>query len=179
MTSAKLKIAYTDGRTEERELSAGTYRVGRENADLVIAHASVSAHHANLEVQASRVVISDVGSRNGTYAPGGQRLSAEYTLVPEQPIRVGAISVTLLRGKGQAGGTRVMQEPPRAGRTRVMSEAQHVAATPALPMLATPSVGPPTISRWIKVIGVFAILLLGFVSVKTCTALVQAVGGGQ
>ena len=180
MTSVKLKIGYTDGRVEERELAPGTYRVGRENADLVIAHGSVSAHHANLEVQASRVVIMDAGSRNGTYDPAGQRLSTEYALLPEQPIRVGAITLTLLRSAGQPGGTQLLHEVPRAGRTRVMSEAQHAAATPALPLPAHPATAtPPSISRWLKALGIGALLLLGFVSVKTCTTLVQTISGGR
>ena len=168
MSNITLRIGYPDGRSETRELEHGSYRIGRESADLVLSHASVSAHHASLQVQPGRVVIQDAGSRNGTFDPAGQRLTAPYELVPEQPIRLGAISLTLLRAVGQAGGTRVMAEVPPIALPRAV-------ALP--PMAPPPTHAPPPLSRWLKLAGAFAVLLLGFVSLQTCGALVQAIGG--
>ena len=110
-------------------------------------------------------MITDAGSRNGTFAPNGQRLSGAHALVPDQPIRVGAVSLTLLRAAGQAGGTRLMAEVPAA---------QAIPSTATVPPLP---ITPPPMSRWLKLLGICALLLLGFVSLKTCTALVQAVSG--
>jgi hypothetical protein len=159
---AKLRIGHADGRTEERDLGPGSYRVGRERADLVLPHRSVSAHHAQLEIQPGGVTVFDVGSRNGTLDPNGQRLTAAYVLLPEQPIRLGACTLTLLRSPGGAGGTLVMQGLP-ALRARPVA-AQHDPG--ALPRSAW----------WLKVLGIGAVLLLGLVSLQTCGALVKVLG---
>jgi S-DNA-T family DNA segregation ATPase FtsK/SpoIIIE len=178
VASAKLRIGHADGRVEERELGAGSYRIGREDADIVLPDASVSARHAVLEVNALGVVIQDVGSRNGTSNASGQRISSPYTLLPEQPVRLGKATLTLLRTPGQAGGTRAMPEMPRPGRTRVMAEVPAPFAVPpvergALP--ATAKAPPPGIGGWLKLLGAALVMLLGFVSLKTCSALVEAV----
>jgi hypothetical protein len=151
---------------EERELGPGSYRIGRADADLVLPHASVSARHAVLEVDALGVVIHDVGSRNGTSSPSGQRISGPYRLLPEQPVRLGKATLTLLRALGQAGGTRAMAQAPAP-----------FAAPPvqlgALPRAA--SAGPPGIGTWLQLLGAALVLLLGFLSLKTCNALVETV----
>jgi hypothetical protein len=173
----RLRIGHADGRVEERELGPGSYSIGREEAEILLPHASVSARHAELEVQAQRVVISDSGSRNGTFDPSGRRLSEAYTLVPDQPVRLGGVTLTLLRSIGQAGGTRAMSEVP-AARTRGMAEGPTRLEVPRQPPPGATLAAPRT-SRWLKVLGVSVVLLLGFVSLRTCTALVQAVGVGQ
>jgi hypothetical protein len=162
VASLQLRIGHADGQVEERALAPGSYRVGREDADIVLPHGSVSARHAVLEVSALGVVIRDVGSRNGTMNPGGQRITSPYTLLPEQPVRLGAATLTLLRAPGQAGGTRVMQEMPAPPVERG-----------ALPRAARAA--PPGISGWLKLVAAALVVLLGFGSVKTCTALVEAV----
>jgi hypothetical protein len=176
VAGVKLRIGHADGRMEESELGPGSYRIGREDADIVLPHGSVSAHHAQLEVQAQRVLITDAGSRNGTLDPQGQRISTPYALVPGQPIRLGAITLTLLRSIGQAGGTRAMPEAPAPGGTRVMAQ---VPPQLALPPLVSSGLtrAPPRTSRWLKLLGVGIILLLGFASLKTCSALVQVLSG--
>ncbi len=52
VASAKLRIGHADGQVEERTVAPGSYRVGREDADIVLPHGSVSARHAVLEVSA-------------------------------------------------------------------------------------------------------------------------------
>lgn len=173
--SVKLRIGHADGRVEERELGPGSYSIGREDADIVLPHAGVSARHAELEVQAERVVIRDAGSRNGTFDPGGRRLSEPYTLVPDQPVRVGVVTLTLLRSIGQAGATRAMPEMPIPQRTL---EAPPPLAAPSHVTPGATLAPPPRFSRWLKLLGVTVVLLLGFVSLKTCAALVQAVTSG-
>ncbi|MEO8182104.1 MAG: FHA domain-containing protein [Deltaproteobacteria bacterium] len=174
MLSVKLRIGHADGRVEERELGPGSYSIGREEAEIVLPDAGVSARHAELEVQPERVLITDAGSRNGTFDPSGRRLSAAYTLVPDQPVRLGAVTLTLVRSTGQPGAARAPSEAPAARRTRVMVE-----APPQFATLHSAHATPPRTSRWIKLIGVSVVLLLGFVSLKTCTALVEAVTNGR
>lgn len=162
VASVKLRIGHADGQLEERVLAPGSYRVGREDADIVLPHGSVSARHAVLEVSTRGVVIRDLGSRNGTLDPSGRRLASPYALLPEQPVRLGAATLTLLRAPGQAGGTRVMAEMPAPPVERGV-----------LPRAARSA--PPGISGWLKLVGAAVVVLLGFASVKTCTALVEAV----
>jgi RsiW-degrading membrane proteinase PrsW (M82 family) len=96
MTQIRLKIGHASSRFEERVLGPGKYLLGRESCDIVLADENVSARHAELHIRAGRVVIIDLGSRNGTFDSSGQRLSAPHELAPHQPIRLGATSLTWL-----------------------------------------------------------------------------------
>jgi len=177
LASFKLRIGHASGQVEERELAAGSYRIGREDADIVLPHGSVSARHAVLELSALGAVIQDLSSRNGTLTPSGQRITSPYRLVPEQPVRLGAATLTLLRSPGQAGGTRAMPQVPAPGRTRVLAEVPAPFAVPPVERGALPPAvraAPPGISGWLKLLGAALVMLLGFVSLKTCSALVQA-----
>jgi len=177
VASFKLRIGHAGGQVEERELAAGSYRIGREDADIVLPHGSVSARHAVLEVSALGAVIQDLGSRNGTLNPSGQRITSPYTLIHEQPVRLGAATLTLLRSPGQVGGTRAMPQVPTAGRTRVLVEVPAPFAVPPVERGALPPAvrtAPPGISGWLKLLGAALVMLLGFVSLKTCSALVEA-----
>jgi protease PrsW len=101
MSAIRMKIGHANRRFEERSLAPGRYLLGRESCDIVLVDENVSARHAELHVQAhghgnAAIQITDLGSRNGTFDPRGQRLSAPYLLVPNQPIRLGASSLTWL-----------------------------------------------------------------------------------
>jgi protease PrsW len=93
MSSVRLKIGHGNARFEERTLAPGKYLLGRESCDILFADENVSARHAELNVQPHRIVITDLGSRNGTFEPSGKRLSAPYALVPNQTIWLGASSL--------------------------------------------------------------------------------------
>jgi RsiW-degrading membrane proteinase PrsW (M82 family) len=97
----RLKIGHANQQFEERSLAPGKYLLGRESCDIVLIDENVSARHAELHVQAhgvglAAIQITDLASRNGTFDPHGQRLSAPYRLVPNQTIRLGASSLTWL-----------------------------------------------------------------------------------
>lgn len=121
---------------------------------------------------AEGVTVRDAGSRNGTLAPNGQRISASYVLLPDQPIRLGACTLTLLRSTGHSGGTRVMQERP------ALPVRKAPVQPPAVPhvLLQRDTRALPGIARWIKLLGVSALLALSLVSFRTCSALVDALG---
>src|SRR5262245_33503205 len=97
MSTIRLKIGHGNARFEERTLSPGKYLLGRESCDILLSDENVSARHAELNVQPQRIIITDLGSRNGTFDPSGKRLSAPYALVPNQAIRLGASSLTWLQ----------------------------------------------------------------------------------
>ena len=101
MTAIRVRIGHAHQRFEERALAPGKYSLGRESCDIILADENVSARHAELHVMGrgdavTGLLITDLGSRNGTFDPSGQRLTAAYALVPNQPIRLGASSLTWL-----------------------------------------------------------------------------------
>ena len=51
-------------------LAPGSYVIGREQADIVLAHASVSKKHALLTVHPEGATISDCDSMNGVFCDG-------------------------------------------------------------------------------------------------------------
>jgi RsiW-degrading membrane proteinase PrsW (M82 family) len=93
MSSIRMKIGHGNVRFEERTLLPGKYLLGRESCDILLTDDNVSARHAELNVQPQRIVITDLGSRNGTFDPAGKRLSAPYALVPNRAIRLGSSSL--------------------------------------------------------------------------------------
>jgi len=90
----RLKIAFPDGRVEERLLTAGTYLIGSESADIVVNDPGVARTHAQLNVQAGWVVVSDLGSGGGTFDHVGNRLLAPQHLAPARPLRLGGCILT-------------------------------------------------------------------------------------
>ena len=90
----RVKIGHANARFEERFLAPGKYLLGRESCDIVLQDENVSARHAELHVRGQGMLIIDLGSRNGTFDPRGQRLSGPYPLAPNQSIRLGASSLT-------------------------------------------------------------------------------------
>ena len=65
---------------------------------LVLAHQSVSRHHAELRVSSTEVVLTDLDSSSGTFV-GGTRLlpNQPWVLEPGVPARVGPFDLTLIR----------------------------------------------------------------------------------
>ncbi|HEU5077557.1 MAG TPA: FHA domain-containing protein [Polyangiaceae bacterium] len=93
----RLIIAFPDGRVEERLLSAGTYLIGRESADIVVNDPGVAHWHAQLNVQAGWVLISDLGSGDGIFDHAGNRLSAPQHLAPSRTLRLGGCTLSWLQ----------------------------------------------------------------------------------
>ena len=63
------KLVTPDG-TREFPLSAGPNTVGRENADVLLAHSTVSRRHATITVEGDHAYVEDAGSTNGTTVAG-------------------------------------------------------------------------------------------------------------
>jgi uncharacterized RDD family membrane protein YckC len=139
MSLAQVRIHFADGRVEDRWLPAGTFVVGRDSGDIVLGDPNASSRHAQIEVQPGRVVITDLGSTNGTLDPSGLRLAAPYSLQPTQFVRMGGSAIGLVQlapAAAAAGGTQVMAQvpwqPPAA-----------FAQAPQPPPPASPYGGPP------------------------------------
>lgn len=63
------KLITPDG-TREFPLNSGANSVGRENADVLLAHNTVSRRHATVTVEDGHAFAEDAGSTNGTYVDG-------------------------------------------------------------------------------------------------------------
>ncbi|HEY6727875.1 MAG TPA: FHA domain-containing protein [Polyangiaceae bacterium] len=97
MAVIRLKIAFPDGHVEERLLCAGTYLIGREAADIVVNDPKVARLHAQLNVEAGWVVVSDLGSGSGLFDHAGNRLSAPQHLAHARPLRLGGCTISWLQ----------------------------------------------------------------------------------
>lgn len=70
-------------------LDRSVLTIGRSSScDLVLPDSSVSRHHAEIRLRAEGGVLSDLGSRNGTYI-NGQRVVGSCAIQPGDVIRIG------------------------------------------------------------------------------------------
>ncbi|MCX6345915.1 MAG: FHA domain-containing protein, partial [Armatimonadetes bacterium] len=65
------KLVATDG-TIEFSLNDGENSVGRENADVLLSHNTVSRKHGRVFVESGVVYVEDLNSTNGTYVSGAK-----------------------------------------------------------------------------------------------------------
>ncbi len=115
MNPAKIRIHYANGATEERAFPPGQYRIGRETGELVLRDPNVSTNHAILTIDPGSVVITDIGSTNGTFDANGQRLSAPLALGVGQWVKLGASSLVILENASAPAGTQIMAQVPAQG----------------------------------------------------------------
>lgn len=71
-------LVTTDG-LREFPLNPGANTVGRENADVLLAHNTVSRMHATVTVADGRACVEDAGSTNGTIVAGSKIAPGEKT----------------------------------------------------------------------------------------------------
>ncbi|GAA1677470.1 antibiotic biosynthesis regulator FhaA [Fodinicola feengrottensis] len=89
---ATARLVASDGR--QYSLSIGSTVLGRgEAAQVRVADVGISRQHARLDFDGSRVVVTDLGSTNGT-AVNGSRINA-VALQPGDVIQVGTTTLTL------------------------------------------------------------------------------------
>jgi hypothetical protein len=107
---ARIELIYVNGYRQHQLLSAGRYRIGRENADISMNDPNMSTWHAELVVEPGRTMIADLGSTNGTFGPDGQRLSQPCTLYPGQTVRIGGSALTLIEPLRVTSGTQAVPQ---------------------------------------------------------------------
>jgi hypothetical protein len=97
MSEFLFRIQYGDGRSEERALTPGTWRIGRDHGDLALGDASVSSSHGELRIDQNGVTYADLGSSNGSFDLRFQRLAGPISLAIGDGVRLGSTVITLLR----------------------------------------------------------------------------------
>ena len=77
------------------ELKDGVYRLGREKpADVVVPDGTISANHAELQVEGTSCRLRDLGSRNGTFV-NGQQIRVSTVVKPGDEILLGSVKMTV------------------------------------------------------------------------------------
>jgi S-DNA-T family DNA segregation ATPase FtsK/SpoIIIE len=110
-------------------LATGTSTIGREGADIVLDHSTVSARHCEIDVTPSGTcTLTDLGSSNGTFVDGTRLAAAEPVAVrPDSIVEVGVLAIAVrppqdadrpraldVRRQVGAAGTLPFNRPPRA-----------------------------------------------------------------
>lgn len=107
-------------------LDKQTLVVGRSpNVDVTINNISVSRRHASFERQGNRVVLTDLGSRNGTMV-NGKTISQPVPISPTDIIKIGKFTLVPARSKDEGAefaAIRLREDRFRsAGATQRMEE---------------------------------------------------------
>jgi hypothetical protein len=109
--------------------------VGRQDSDLMLAHPQVSRHHARFHVRGDRIVVEDLGSRNGTFV-NTERLEAPRELAIGDVVRIGETEWNVEPAPpataAGAQGTRSRGDVPPPPAPSL------VGPRPAIPQVATP-----------------------------------------
>ena len=86
-------------------LAPGENLLGRDPASaFLIESASVSRRHTRIVVDSERVVLEDLGSKNGTWV-GGERVEGRVTLADGDQISIGPVVLVFRRGGGDTTET--------------------------------------------------------------------------
>ncbi len=112
----------------EHALEQGT-TIGREGCDITVGDPDVSRRHAEIQVSSGEILISDLGSTNGTFV-NGERIEQPRGLRDGDEVRIGAV---VWRLRAPAGATRI------AG---TMDAAEAGAATPSQATTVRPAAAP-------------------------------------
>ncbi len=146
--------------------------IGREECDiLLLQDDQVSRRHAQAEQRGDMLVLTDLGSTNGTFV-NGVRLQGPHTLQPGDVVQMGNTALTVYAegacpepAEGETGATRLMSEPPPMAAPAPPSSAY---ASPAPVYSAPAGYAKPRKDRSIAIIlellpGFFAFLGIGWI----------------
>ncbi len=132
MDSHLILVGQFNGEVQSFALKAKKkYIVGRLSlSDIVVSHPSVSRRHAELRASAGGVMITDLGSRNGTFVEN-ERI-AKAGAVPGQRLRFGDVSFLLAAsGNGDSCNSEVPTNACAAADARAGAHCLAVNLTPA------------------------------------------------
>ncbi len=192
MDAARIRVQHEDGRIEERTLALGTYAIGRNAGGLPLSDSNVSGLHAELRIQPGAVDIVDMGSSNGTFDMAGNRLVQPKGLRPNEWVRLGNSSITVIELATPArGGTQLMPQvapvaaPPAVHEPWMQPAAPTapaypaVATAPASPAVATAPASPAvaTAPGWVVLFVGWVIILIPLPLTGIAGTVVAGTGG--
>lgn len=134
---ATLKILLPTGDVFDRDITEGETRMGKgPRNDIVIADPAVSASHSAIRAEAGAYIVSDIGSRNGTFV-NGERISEPRRLNHGDVIGIGLSKLTFrLNDYSETGAiqtTELLNLPPLPPPLTEESLAQAVVAEGLVP----------------------------------------------
>ena len=123
----------------EHAVAQGT-TIGREGCDITLGDPDVSRRHAEIQISNGDILISDLGSTNGTFV-NGERIDQPRSLRDGDEVRIGAV---VWRLRAPAGATRLAgtMSAEEAGAAATPSQATTV--RPAAPAPEPAAAEPPT-----------------------------------
>ena len=135
---AKLIFINPEHAAQVYELTLEKTTVGRAAGNtLVIADASLSAHHCEIHVNGPEVIVRDLGSRNGTLVNGAKLTNQQAQLKSGQTVRFGSVEARLeLDGQGEASDDTSSEMTAVHAMGRIMREQKKAREKP-LPANAT------------------------------------------
>jgi len=99
------------GATEQIPLFDGENVLGREGAGITIVRsATVSRRHARIQVEAGRVTVEDLGSKNGTFV-ADEPVSGVRELAPGDRVRLGSVLFTMTAARSGPALTKSTDTP--------------------------------------------------------------------
>jgi DNA-binding winged helix-turn-helix (wHTH) protein len=91
------RLLWADGQCA---LTDGEHVVGRDpTADVVIDAPSVSRRHARIQIGGDKVLLEDLGSKNGSYV-GERRVTGTVSLADRDDLRIGLIPIQVRLQRG-------------------------------------------------------------------------------
>jgi len=113
------------GQSRSWTLKEGTYRLGRgTHNEILVSDPSVSRAHAELVVGADQIMVTDLGSRNGTWINNRQAHSQEL-IKPGDKLRLGNVDLVLRDEASEA--------PSSVPSKALLADAEQVRGTVHLP----------------------------------------------
>ena len=173
-----LRVKTDGGEERSVEVTGDTFAIGRdEECDLVLEDDQVSRRHAELELSNDRIVVRDLGSRNGTFV-NGKRIQEPTPLEGNEQLRVGNTVVSLSPSKSASTVS--------AGQPTKLARATPPAPSPAPPPTPFQSGPTPrtsqsrierlTLQRSARRAMVVAVIALGVAAVAIAAGVLFATG---
>jgi pSer/pThr/pTyr-binding forkhead associated (FHA) protein len=121
----KLVVFSNSGLANEYPLERPELVIGRDpDCHIRLDNPQVSRRHARLLIEADRVVVSDLGSRNGTFVAG--RRIEDPTPLHDELVAIGHHKLFLARADGTATQSVEVRSEPVADRPLELPETQEI-----------------------------------------------------
>jgi pSer/pThr/pTyr-binding forkhead associated (FHA) protein len=92
-----LEFRTVRGEKHTVDLNEGENSVGRvAGSTIALDDASISRNHAAIIIRSGKIILKDLGSKNGTFV-GDKKIGDEVEVQPDTPLRFGLVKATILK----------------------------------------------------------------------------------